>query len=486
MLQKMRAHWMIAVYFLLAVLPFLIRSRAVFLTDPPVWPDETIYINMVETFMKTRVFATSMFGEAYPGISKQMFIYPPLYFYALAAWGTLFHIDIIAFRMFSFICILMTLMLLYRVFLLLWKKPLLASLGILAISSDVWIGRIARISRMEALILLFSALSLTFFLEAYRIKKYKTRFIVIAGIFMGCALLTHPMACLPFILLFLLSVLAQGTIREKISRSVLFSVAPFVFMLCWILSAIPSWHLFTSQMIDQYSYKLLHIPFIVRYVQLNPSFFPQLLLTACSGILLIVLWMRSRRWMDLWTGLNVIITLIVLYLTKEMWYIAYLAPVAVFAFIHLAASRNKIISQAGYCTVLGFLFLQGLSIINGPFAFPGTSRGNGDYYQFSGTVAANIPTDARVLVSALPDPTVVLAKTVKTFPFQFLNKNFATEQTYSKFLDTIDIVVANFFQEPILPSYIGRNTAKQQFVSSPGGYRATIFYLKPKEERISP
>ena len=92
---------MTRVLFAFLILIFIIQSKVLILKNPPVWPDEAIYADIVDNFINEKKMAPNIWQEAYPGATEHFYSYPPVFFYLLAGWVKLFGFSILTLRVFS-------------------------------------------------------------------------------------------------------------------------------------------------------------------------------------------------------------------------------------------------------------------------------------------------------------------------------------------------------------------------------------------------
>lgn len=194
-------------------------------------------------------------------------------------------------------------------------------------------------------------------------------------------------------------------------------------------------------------------------------------------------------------GLFLIITLLVSYLIviwgKQFWYFVYPIP-----FLYLSYTRiihqefKKKIKSNLWLYVLYILIavniLTNLKInyeVFRPFV-----RNSHSYTLFAQSVAEKIPDGSTVLLSSIPDTYFELKKN-NTLDLRHFVALPSLKAQYLTMLDTIDYIVytapLDLVYGNLLDSYIVAN--QQQLIKVDNGenqYRALIFKLKPKPERV--
>ncbi len=481
----MKSTLIIIVCFFVGILPFLIRTPITFLTDPPPWPDEAIYVDIVKTLNETGTLATNIYGPAYPGMTKAATFYPPVYFYVLAGWTRLFGYNIISIRMLSLLAMSLVFVLLYTLFLKISKRPWIATLGLLILSTELWFTRTAKIARMESLVFLFgtAAIFLSGHTERSEGSSTKTIRKWLVGILAALAFLTHPMGALTHIVIGLQilfskrSNLRLASLRSRSGSTIYdlltLTIPTLIGTILWLGSMIPVWNIFRAQWTVQYFRKALQSPYIVFLFQTNQAF----LLIALVVLITLVaaLWHKHSRL----AGVMLSIAILWAMWGKEMWYITYIMPFVAFAVMTLMKEEKR----RGIGLILaGALIIANIHMLqdtNSPLALP---TNHNPYYFYSSAIGEKVSNDATVLVSAIPDPSFGLMDLGHTRPYQFIHDHVTTPAIYQAHLDTIDYVVANLFSDPVLPAYIKANMESQTVVDA-GGYKVLVVKLVPRAAR---
>ena len=153
------------------LLPLFFTAGILFLTDPLVWSDEAIYVDIAKNWLQTGVLKTSMFGDAVYGLQTIAAWYPPLYFYVLGFWLKFFGTSIESVRVLSLFCATGALVSLFFLAKNLFKNRSLALLTVLLISTDYFFGRSSRIARMDMFTFLLLSLSYWFYFFKSRAEK---------------------------------------------------------------------------------------------------------------------------------------------------------------------------------------------------------------------------------------------------------------------------------------------------------------------------
>ena len=120
--------------FILAISPWIISTKILFLKDPPVWPDEAIFTETALNIIDHGVMRTDLFGGAVPGLSTRALWYPPLYFYILAGWIKIFGAGIEAIRALSVAIAFLSLVFVFVIFKRLTNSLIFTAMGLFCIS----------------------------------------------------------------------------------------------------------------------------------------------------------------------------------------------------------------------------------------------------------------------------------------------------------------------------------------------------------------
>ncbi len=482
--MKIRLH---IIAFLAGILPFVFLTKALLFTNPPVWPDEPVFTSIAKHVADTGKIGTVIYGINDFKTDQGSFPYPPVYFWVLGAWGKYFGFSIASVRALSIGIALLTLLILYGILIELFKKPYVATIGLILITTDIWFNRISRLGRMEILVSFFTAAAFYAFLIMRRQKRIRAGHILLTGVLAAAAFLTHPIGILATMTISALTVMSRIRKSDKIK---------IISCLVICLTALTGIWLVSLGTIFPYFLKEL------RYAALRKSTLPPYILhLVTTSDVWKYIWLghltlfaialnqiyRRKKYSVLFFLVPVILAYGLVYFGTEMWYIGYLQPWMTFFSIATLLSINKRTLLYQF-TVLLIIVITVINVI-----MFGTNAGvsdtihaaGGNYAKFSQAVDKEVPQRARVLVSVIPDPTYLLwEKRSTTGVLEFFMPPLNTASNYKKILDTVDVVVANKFLEPMLPSYVRQNTAGTPRTIYSGGYSATVYILVPKNQRV--
>lgn len=466
--------------FFLSISPFLIRSYVFFLTDPPVWPDEAIFVDTVKTLNTTGNLATNIFGDTIPGLQVRANWYPPLYYYLLSGWTQMLGTDIVTVRWFSFILSIGFFITLYTIFTKLFPERWLVFTGMIMTSLDMDINRAARIGRMDMLDVLFITLALYFFVR---------RRLFFCGVASALATLTHPFGFIaPTVCMFscvVLDVWHHKRIRIQVLIDIFLITAPVLFAVgIWFLSMRTTWDYF----VIQYYLQILRkapgepYPFILFRVMLSwkillTTYTIAFVIFTCA----IIKDKALQRFLIIWIGLVVSIALIVI--GKENWFMVYVHPwisIILIANLSLAWKHPRRPYRIGALLCVAIVVAVQLYLLWMTRTFFSTEHAN--YDEYARRIHKVIPAGSNVILLAIPDPYFGLTADPTLSLYEFPPVPVPPE-AYKKLMDSMDIAVANQLPDEFIVSYIKKNAKHVIGVGTPRGYHADVNILVPRNKR---
>lgn len=483
----------------LACIPFLLISSVQFLKDPPVWPDETSFFDMSQTFSKSGRIATSIYGNIAPGIENTDIGYPPLYFIIQSYWANLFGTEIETLRLLSLFFAISSLVLFFFIAKKLFNSNSLAFLGTVILSLDIHFSRASRLARMEILTFFFVVSSLLTILIAQKIQKNILYFL--AGIISAFATISHTMGFIAPVILTLFILFERKTIRQKLLRVILILTPVLISNILWFAATGKN----IGHLIGTYSLhsadKMSKLPFAFTLFSVDLSW--KILFISYMVIIFIFILSlkKSSSKMKLFIFSGFIASVIFTLMGKEGGYIIYFQPFLTLIILYTLKNLRKDIEMqnlgkafisitsvliiiAGYLNI-EFFQNDSLGITNK--SDRSVFGGSYDYHDFSKRIIDVLPKDKPVtlFLSATPDPYFDLKK-LNNFKFYLAAAPYTpiSNSEYKKILDSSDYLILTWVPHQFLADYINQNSDSITNVGQPNGYSAAVVKLKPKDDRI--
>ena len=455
-------------YFLLAVTPFIFLSLLTYFTNPLPWPDEAIYLDTAKTLLTQGVLKTNIFGNVIPGLNEHALWYPPLYFYLLTGWIKIFGTSIETIRTLSLLTGSGMLLFVYYTMQLIFKKPILSSVGTALIAVDFSFNRAAHVARMDMLSLLLLTAGIYTVIAGYT-KQQKIWFVA-TGILGGLSILNHPLGfILPTVAcIFLL-------LQKKIHALVLVCIPIAISLLIWTTLVWGKLDLFFIQYNLQFARKSLQEPFLFHLFKTDTNWRMWGIATAGIYILGLIQLLTAPAPILSFFILGIFVSTTASLWGKEMWYTAYFQPFLAYIIVYLLTKKGV----KNITTILA-LSLGSISLL---LSFQSLNT-QGDYHTFVKQIAKHIPTESRVFLSIIPDPYFDLQNRSDIIMFEFATVP-SKKQTYKDLLDTVDYIILNRMPElgaDRIKEYLRRNTLDSTHVQNKD-FIALIIQLVPREKR---
>lgn len=470
-------------YLLLGLLPLFFAAGILFLSDPLVWSDEAIYMDIAKNWLQTRMLKTDLFHNAVYGLEEIAAWYPPLYFYVLGTWIKWFGSSIESVRYLSLFFATSSLITVYFLAKKLFSSRNLALLTTLLISCDYFFSRSSRIARMD--MFNFMLLSFSYWLLFWQ-KPLSLKKLFLAGIFSGLALISHPLGLIGPVIIIGWLWFSANNITDKVKQIMGFITPGLVFTCIWLLSLLDHWQILLKQWDLQIDRKSASISYVVGLWQ-GKDFGWQLLflLYFLLFVLTIFLYLSKKSKANLFIIFGLVVSTVMLIYGKEMFYPLYFQPfislMLVSLYLWIKQNQPKILL---YPTLLiGLVFFLNIRFFMQTVeAYTGKNQ---NYYQYGQTIKNYLPQKATVYLSALPDPYFMLQENPELTFLEFPTM-YTTNQQYYALLDKADYVVYNqIFDQRFLP-YLELNEQFSQKLKNAGNYDIMLLKLKPKNKRQWP
>ncbi|MFH0936767.1 MAG: glycosyltransferase family 39 protein [Candidatus Daviesbacteria bacterium] len=471
--------------FILAIIPFLLVTKVLFLKEPLIWPDEALFVDVAHNLLRNGVMGSSLLGDLMEGYMSYAYWTPPLIYYFLAFWMGIFGEEIEVIRMLPFIFSILTLFLLFLISKKLFNSYFLAFLSVLLVSLNYSFSNITRVARMEIFTFFFILASLWTFLLAY--EKKRVVFLFISGLCIGFAILSHPLGAIAIPIIVFSLLLEKISLKTKLKNICYLFIPLFSLLSLWLLSMKDSFNYFLTQYQQQLIRKDIQIPNVFIFFNNDSAWRILFLCYLFLFILLLIQFLRLRKFSHFFILIGLVVSSIILTYGKEIWYFAYFQPFIALASVVLVKDLIKKISFSSFATLITtcIIVFINLNLTFNDIKNAGTKEK--DYHQFVNLIKSNLPKESSVFLTCAPDPYFDLRKEKGLTLYEF-PPILVSEESYKALLNSVDFIVFNMIVEldpvPVLGNYINNNTSETISIDQPSGYRAKIFKLVPKDKRI--
>jgi 4-amino-4-deoxy-L-arabinose transferase-like glycosyltransferase len=308
---SLRQFWaLILVLYFSATLPLLTSW-------PVLWPDEVHFADIARTFAEHGYLGTTLIK----GMENHVYWQPPMYFVILAGVIKVVGFDIVALRIFSILVGLAIIILTYQIAVRASNNLVVPRLTLLFLAVNPLFVNYIKLVRMDGVCMLWNLLAI------YSALSTRER-VWIPATFVALACFTHPFGLIGACAFFLFALFAEEGKKRWQNILVLISVLAIGFGLwgAYIAEDIPS---FLFQMNFQFARKASNT--VVAPVQFIKSFWRMPLWLPATLIALGLLWSeffsnRSRAIRLL--SLHLLISVMIVALTFELFYHLYVLPYA--------------------------------------------------------------------------------------------------------------------------------------------------------------
>lgn len=472
--------------FFLILIPFILITSILLLKDPVIWPDEPIFFNAARNFIESGLITTDIHGKLAPYLKNNIYAYPPLYFYLLGLWIKIFGEDIEVLRGLSVFIGIGTLGVFFYLSYKLTRSNFYSLLSTLYLSLDYSFSRAARLIRMEGLTLFFSLTAFLFLflaldkkkeLQGRLISKENKSLFLLVGLFAGLSLLTHPMGVIAPMMLITCIFFLPSKISEKIKIMAVTGIPILVEVGIWFISIKNSF----SSIVSQLQYQIIRKSELSTYLFLSFEMdFRNFLVFICNLSIFLILsyhLFKNRKSIDKNLGsfltlTGLLVTFILVILSKEMWYIVYIQPFIILSSVLLLKAFPKN-SCIWILVISAFLLNFSLTITN----FNKTAGLN--YHEFTEEISKYIPDGKNVCLTTIPDPYFDLQKNKSLKLYEFL---YTSSQNIDRkgFLDNCDLLVINYMPDRFTLDYIEVN--KKSIIQINRHYQTNIIELKGNQK----
>ena len=473
-----RGTWITACLFIVSVLPFTFVTHSLFISSPEVQQDEAVIYDITHSLVTRGVLATNLYSTAVPSLSKYTYTHPPLYFYFLAGWIRVFGDSLETGRMLSVLLGFVSLLLFFILARAIIKNTPLAAAGTFLLSMDSFFSGSARLIRMDMLSFVFVLMGILSYVRVMHTNL--PRRLLPAGIFGGLAVLTHPLGLLaPLVIL--ADILTDKLPRKTILNKSLPIILPtLVFLAVWFLSMGNSFIVFTSQFMGMLAYKRIN-PSMLSLI-LDYGIVAELVrigITISSILVGIAAYIRLRDRMTKFLIVSLIITVVVVYSSKEWVYSLYICP-----FFLLTMLRKLTPPAEVWYRTASMVLLIAYTVVNVLILwvelrqqYPGYA-----YHDYTRLIRKVLPKQATVLLYSIPDPYFDLRKRTGLTLIEMAH--LTPPQEMVRLINESDYVIYDELETSPL-SIFPQNIAKYTtIIPTPNGDRLFVIQLIPKTQRI--
>jgi len=474
----------------IAVCTWLLSFQLLFLRVPPAWPDEGLFAAPAADLLIRGKLGTGLMDGILPGIGERTYWMPPAYFVALSAFFELAGVSLESLRAFSLLISLAVLGLVVALARRLSDRIWVAvfAVGLLAMSYPF--VRASYVGRMEMLTLLFLLAGARLASQAF--ERQSALRVALAGLCFGLAGMTHPFGIVgPVSLVLTASIHSPREKRLRWLASIVIGV--LIPALPWGLYILGDPQSFTAQFGVQLARKAgldsgLWDRWCYNLSEVSGSSWPiGFAFTAGS---LVGLWMvlRQQRSLAVLFWLQVA-TLAMLLSTREMWYQVYLGPLGALGWAVLLQwwsgagelSRPIRITGVAAWVALSLVMVWGgqLPLAKARGEVSGHPERRTSYHLFAREISDSLPAGKRVLVSAIPDPTLDLMqrKDLQLRHFSPVPVARAAYRTYIAQADYIVIAGETDWRIKDIATWKG-TLVRSVVVPGDDAYRAEIYRMR--------
>lgn len=460
---------------------FIYVNKILFLKDPPVWLDEGLFLDMAINWVKTGNISTNLFNNTIPGLEKHAYWYPPLYFYLLGLWTNIAGKTIESIRLFSILLSIISLFSLFLIAKSIFKNKFIALMSINLISIDIWFSGASRFGRMEILVITFNLIALYFFILG--ISKDKWIYFFLSGLTCSLAFLTHPIG-ITLLLIFLVYIIFFRL--PYLLFKILLLVFPTILLyFFWIYTIRNNLNLYLIQNWLQILRKLTITPYVYVLFKTNIYWRIEVLLYLYLLIALIIQTKKNNYFVDKIIIIGIILSAVIITISKEMWYIVYFQPFICLGIISLIVSsfknKNKKLFLANIAAMSIYVFIN---INYFKIIAKQVNLNKYDYHKFTQKISANLPKKGAIFLVSFPDPYMDLKDNSNYQLYEFPTVP-VSDHVYTKLLYKVDyIILSGWLPNQLVKSYIDNNMMTKKIINHPNGYKTIIIQLKPRDQRI--
>lgn len=448
---------------------------------PSVWPDEAVYAEIVDNFLAEGRLGSDLWEGLIPGVERMALWNPPGYLLFLSGWVGVFGQGIGQMRWLSLSLgslILVGLGLVGRE--LLGKKDrwwVVGLLGFMVVDFEFMRG--ARLARPEVLVVVVVVWSQVVLLVAR--KRRDAMWWLIAGGLVGSAVLAHPLA-----VVFGVSGLVVGWLWDRKRLLKLWGsylVGMGLPVVVWLVGIWGEWGNLLTQLRLASQRKAVELSWVVQAWNGDNPIFKLIIggLLVASVVVVRYGWWGKRKEGKYLVGM-VVVSMVTAVLGKQFWYVLYALPWVYLGLVYLVTKKNRWARWV----------LVGLVVLNGLYAGVDWMRIKSlglSYEEFVAGVLKEVPDKKTVFLSAIPDPYFgFVAAERRNELVEFPVYEMSLDK-YEMVLDNIDYVVYTKDQSKVLfgdffELYLRENMKEMKRVEA-GGYRAIVFELVERSERVS-
>lgn len=470
----------------MTLLVFLITSNIFFLKDLPIFPDEAIYYDMAHNLITTGKLLPNIFPTNNKALIDSGLGVSPLYFYFLGKWTQIFGSSIESVRTMSLLLGLVSLSVFSFVLKILFKKPLLISLGVLMLSINIYFSRATRLGRPDILAFLFLQLCLLSYLLG--LKKKEIKYFLISGIFSALAVITHPMGIINVVIL-ISSILLTKDISLKYLQSkitpLFLILIPFFVAVFWFVFVFNNY----SSFLESVRFHMINTsnqePFVFILFRSNPFYSILILSELVVFITFLISLKKNFSQTNMFILFGTVASIIITTAGKENFYILYIQPFIILCLLSIFDNFKKkttFFKIAAFVSILIIANNLNIQYLNND-NLATKDLNKLDYHKFSSQITNELPKNTKltILLVSVPDPYFDLKNNPN---YKFIEVALDIEANdYQNILNSGDYLLTTWVPNNHLLEYIYKNSAGIKTIGQEDGYHVSLVQFKPKKDR---
>ncbi len=427
------------------------------------WPDEPYFVNIAENWntsgiLKLDIYRTESAGD----LHIRAYSYPPLYYYVLGMWMRVGGGSIEWIRLLSVVVSIGVLIFVYGLIYSLTSSAVTSMLGTLCLVLFGPFQSASRVARWDIFVLLCLIATIYIWCSSLIKRKY-----LLAGIVSTVAFLFHPLGglCILTSCLFMMT----SPYRGKIGHQLISFVLPVgIGILFWFVLYSDYFHLFVQQMEIQFAYKAAREPLISLVFEKILSWRFIVLGDLILGSYALISGVIQKKSLFLIFGIGSFLGIVTAIITVDQWYFIFIPIFPLLVAILL--TRN---SKLFYLPLLLLLILHGINYLPNQLL---ELKRNDSYHSFVAGLSQQIPSQAVVVSSTVPDPYFDLRNRQDITIYEV--PHVSEPGTLSHLLDAANVIIFNYATNKELETYLKTHTQKKVTVVQEDGYQADVIYLQ--------
>lgn len=485
------------ILFLISITPLLVSNFFLFLKDPAVFPDEPVFFDMARNISFKGFYTADIYVGTIKEVAESGLGYPPLYFYLLNLWSSIFGSTIESVRSMSFILGLICLLLFFLITKEVFKSDKFALIGTLLLSANIHFARAARLGRMEILAFLFLVISSLFLILAW--KRKKKVFYTLSGFGAAGAVLSHPLGIMVTPIMLLTTLITEKSLKDKVTLSFWTGIPVILAFFSWIIIQSERIPAILSTYPLLFSVKSGKPPYAWILFQNDFSWWLLFIIDFLLISIFIYTFIKTKSRLNTFILIGLLISIFLALFNIEAVYLIYpqfFITLALLSCLSAIEYYSDFLKKSFYILtgllLLSFIIIQFFNNNNLAVTRPENrsifSTRNYDYHKLTAEIIENLPKDKKthIFIAAFPDPYFDLLKNPNFTIYEAPDPTFPlSEENYKRTLDQSDYIVLTWMPHKFLDDYINKNIESKIEIGTPDSYYAVLVKLLPKDKRKS-